>query len=143
MNQKYQWAVMIGAGLLCSGQVFASGQYSHAAGMQNHSGYSSQYNPWRAQPQRHRGYWGQNNSGNVNSSTRRPQQAWLTPLQPTVRRSYMPQSPIPARQHEYRSYIQQVNPYYSGSNSGPWWSDPVAVPHGPWAIGNGWPNGIW
>ena len=147
MKLNHHVLVVIGTGLLCSSTVHASGEHSHTAGMKNHSGYSSQYNPWRAQPRQHRGYWGstaQSVNGNGNGSMQRlPRQASVTMPQPTVRRSYMPQSPIPARQHEYRSYIQQVNPYYSGANSGPWWSDPVAVPYGPWATGNGWPNGLW
>jgi len=136
--------LVISAGLLCSSATHASGGHSYATGTHNHAGYSSQYNPWRAQPRSRRGYWGSSEqSGNGNGLVKWPRQPRVTMPQPTVRRAYLPQSPIPARQHEYRSYIQQVNPYYSGHNSGPWWSDPVAVPYGPWATGNGWPNGLW
>ena len=97
-----------------------------AAGMQNGS---SQYNPWRQQP-RQWGYQTRQNGNSLESGHAmgvRPQLPYSAPL-----------NRIPARQFEYRRYIQQVNPYYS--NQMPWWSDPVAVPYGPWSLGN---NGIW
>jgi len=143
MNLKRQWGLLIGTALFVGSPLNTSAEYPAAAGMQQQPGYSSQYNPWRKQQPQHRGYWGQNNNGNGHRSIPTPQQGMRTPFQPTVRQVYMPQSPIPARQHEYRSYIQQVNPYYSGHNTGPWWSDSGAIPNTPWAIGNGWPNGIW
>jgi hypothetical protein len=87
-----------------------------------------QYNPWRPVPRQ----WG----GQHKQRATTVQQQAYTPAY-----AVMPH-PIHARQYEYRNYVQQVNPYY-GNGGIPWWSDPVAVPYGPWAIGNGWPNGLW
>jgi len=93
---------------------------------------ASQYNPWRPQPQQ----WGnQHRQGDNGLETRqtmgvKPQQHYSAPL-----------NRIPARQFEYRHYMQQVSPYYS--NQMPWWSDPVAVPYGPWSTGNDGSNGFW
>lgn len=99
-------------------------------------GYSSQYNPWRPQPPR----WGyQRHQGNVNyfagdSSANSARQ---------LRRYAAPISQIQARQFEYQRYVEQVRPYYGMNNGLPWWADQSQVPYGPWAIGSGWPNGLW
>jgi len=102
---------------------------AQAVGMQNSGAYASQYNPWRPQPQQ----WGYQNRDNRNM--RQTEGVMPQPLYGT------PQSLIPARQYEYRRYIQQVNPYYN--NQMPWWSDQVAVPYGPWSLGNNGSNGFW
>ncbi len=98
---------------------------AQAMGMQNNGMNGSQYNPWRAQPQQ----WGYQNSQNMGMGVR-PTSPYSAPL-----------NRIPARQFEYRRYIQQVNPYYS--NQMPWWSDQSAVPYGPWSFGNNGTNGFW
>ena len=106
---------------------------AQATGMQNSGVQASQYNPWRPQPQQ----WGAQNGRNNNHANTgqsigiRPQPLYSAPVNPV----------IPARQFEYRRYIQQVNPYYG--NQMPWWSDPVAVPYGPWSFGNNGSNGFW
>ena len=91
---------------------------------------SRQYNPWRPAPRQ----WG--NSPRKQRATAVQQQPGYTPAY------VVPLHPIHARQYEYRNYVQQVNPYYANGGI-PWWADQTAVPYGPWAAGNGWPNGIW
>ena len=98
-----------------------------------------QYNPWRKQPNN-----GWSRAVQQGSSGQHVQV--LTPAQAvTVHPLYM-------RKIEYRDYLGRYgvggygngygySPYYGGGL--PWWSDPVAVPYGPWATGQGWPNGIW
>jgi hypothetical protein len=87
-----------------------------------------QYNPWRPVPRQ----WGRQHK----------QRATAVQQQGNMPAYVVTPSPIHARQYEYRNYVQQVNPY-DGNGGIPWWADPVAVPYGPWAIGNGWPNGLW
>lgn len=88
------------------------------------------YNPWRPQPKQ----WGFNNDR---------QQLQTRPMvQPQPVYVY-PVHPIHSRQVEYRGYLQQFGAYYGNQGGLPWWADQSAVPYGPWAAGNGWPNGIW
>jgi len=113
---------------------------AQAAGMQNNGVYASHYNPWRPQPPQ----WGiQNGQNDIHVEERQHHvEAWHDF---GVRSKPLYSAPvntvIPARQFEYRRYIQQVNPYYG--NQMPWWSDPVAVPYGPWSFGNNGINGFW
>ena len=87
-------------------------------------------NPWRAQAQR-RGYMNGNGPARV-QVIQAPQPAYAIPVHP-----------IHSRQVEYRGYLQQFGTYYGNHGGVPWWANQQAVPYGPWAIGNGWPNGIW
>ncbi len=93
------------------------------------------YNPWRARP------------GHINRQQQIQQHATGEPLRvqpvaPVIQPVY-PLSPLYQRQVEYRDYVHLYNtPYLPGAGL-PWWSDPLVVPYGPWAFGNGWPGGIW
>jgi len=135
MKFSYQLLVVVLTSLSCVSTAQAA-DYFMSQQTQGNNGYSSQYNPWRPQPQR----WGyqqrqyySNQSGNGR----------LTSYTPQPRQYAAPISQIQARQFEYRRYVQQVNPYYGTNNGLPWWADQNAVPFGPAAIGNGWPNGLW
>ncbi len=124
MRLNTKLSIMLLSSVFCVSAVQASG-------VQNNGVYASQYNPWRTQPQQ----WGYQNRSYNRATTGqemgvRPQMLYSAPL-----------NRIPARQFEYRRYIQQVNPYYS--NQMPWWSDQTAVPYGPWAFGNNGSNGFW
>ena len=117
--------------MIVSGFVMFTGT-ALATGIYGSGGVASQYNPWRPQVQQ----WGYSNQNNGRSHVS-PHAEGTMPYPLYA----VPMSRIPARQFEYRRYIQQVNPYYS--HQVPWWSDPVAVPYGPWAFGNNGVNGFW
>ena len=138
LGQHSTW-VLVGL-MCCLSSAQAADYTSLTVGTQYNGVHQPRYNPWRPQPKQ----WGY--QGN------RPDNRLATQVNAGPRRGYQPPrysqplSPILARQYEYRNYVQQVSPYYGvyGSYGGvPWWADPVAVPYGPWAMGNGWPGGIW
>ena len=105
------------------------GLFANGSVVQAHDGYGArepsqakQYNPWRSAP---------NTGWGTQPQQRRSTIAHPAPPAPRYR---APMSPIHARQFEYKNFLQQVKPYYS-NNGTPWWSDPVAVPYGPWSQG--------
>jgi len=136
MKFSRQFSVVMLSGLFCISTAQAAGNFSQSAGVRNNGAQASQYNPWRPQP-RQWGYQNKRNNGNGNGNGHAGQTHYGMPQS----RYVIPQSPIPSRRYEYRRYIQEVNPYYD--SAGPWWAGHGAAPYGPWAIGNGWPNGIW
>jgi len=129
-----QLLVLMSFGLCCMSTAQAVGNYVQSAGTQHNGVYASQYNPWRPQPKQ----WGyQNKQRNGNAYTMQPRNVLGQPAHAA------PLNYISARRYEYRRYVQEVNPHYDMNGGLPWWAGSGAAPYGPWAIGNGWPNGLW
>ena len=104
---------------------------SHARGVVH-----ARYNPWRPQPQ-------QNNHQQQSFHAHTAGEPLQIQVAPSVVQRVYPLNPLHQRQGEYRNYVHHYNTPAGFGTGIPWWSDPVAVPYGPWAIGNGWPGGIW
>jgi len=126
MKRRSQFMIVMFAAVTFISTVQANGMQRN--GIQQNGVQASQYNPWRPQPQQ----WGGQHRQNYQAQSYGVMPQSLYPV---------PQSLIPARQFEYRRYIQQVNPYYS--NPMPWWSDQSAVPYGPWSKGGPGSGSFW
>jgi len=135
MKPVYQLLVCVLSGIFYLSVAHASGNVVQSAGIHNNGVRAAQSNPWRPQPrqwgyQNNRNGYGQRDSGRAYSITPQPHYA-------------IPLSHIPARQFEYRYFVQQMQPYYGVGGGLPWWAGSGAATYGPWAVGNGWPNGVW
>jgi hypothetical protein len=116
---------------------FGSSSLATNNAAQNHSRsvVHARFNPWRTRP------------GHINRQQQVHQHAVGDPLRvqpvPSVVQPAYSLHPLYQRQVEYRDYVHHYNTPYGFGSGLPWWSDPVAVPYGPWAFSNGWPGGIW
>ena len=135
MKSAHQLLFVVLSGLFCMSAAHAAGNFVQSSGAQNTDVRASHYNPWRPQPRQ----WGYQKNSNGNAHRDSGQARYITHRP----RYAIPLSHIPARQFEYRRYVQEVTPYYNTGGGLPWWAGSGAAPYGPWAIGNGWPNGIW